>query len=77
MQQFAMLDQDKKRDELFSFFIKVLRKIKEGSMCKMKGATVVSQLRNMVSSSSRSCTLTRSVLSEANGVYNNLVSFLQ
>ncbi len=40
----------------------------------MKGATLVSQMRNVLSSS-RSCLLTRSILLEAYFVYINLVSF--
>jgi hypothetical protein len=48
---------------------------KKGGLCRMKGATLVSQMRNRMSSSSRSCLLARSILLEADLVYINLVSY--
>ncbi len=62
---------------MLSFFLKILRKMREkkGGLCRMKGATLVSQMRNRMSSSSRSCLLARSILLEADLVYINLVSY--
>jgi len=63
---------------MLSFFLKILRKMREkkGGLCRMKGATLVSQMRNrMSSSSSRSCLLARSILLEADFIYINLVSY--
>ncbi len=64
---------------MLSFFLKILRKMREkkGGLCRMKGATLVSQMRNRMSSSSssRSCLLARSILLEADLIYINLVSY--
>ncbi len=62
---------------MLSFFLKILRKMREkkGGLRRMKGATLVSQMRNRISSSSRSCLLARSILLEADFIYINLVSY--